>query len=317
MWISTLCGFEAFRPSSCDLMVKPMDASIVIRTKNEAEFIGETLSRVEAQTFDGTHEVIVVDSGSTDETTKIAEGHKAKIIQIAAKEFTYGKALNLGADVAEGRFIVNLSAHALPADKNWLGNLVSEFETSKVAGVYGQQLSSGYMNPFDACRNEGFFGNRRKHFKGDNGRALRDLHFSNCNSAVRREIWKRFKFDEAVAYAEDVLWQRTVISAGYTIVYAPVAAVYHTHPVHLRSAFRNSRNCAGSLASLDGKRRSKSLILYDSAVFLTMLANGLHGNLSYILKNRHFHFLKIAPIYVLAECLGWLVGRIAYRTARA
>ncbi|MDY6836577.1 MAG: glycosyltransferase [Thermodesulfobacteriota bacterium] len=294
-----------------------MDVSVVIRAKNEAEFIGDTLRRVAEQRFDGTHEVIVVDSESSDETPSIAERHKAKVIRIGAQDFTYGKALNLGADAAEGRFIVNLSAHALPADEAWLGNLLCEFEMPEVAGVYGRQLSHGHENPFDACRNESFFGNTKKCFNRENRKALRHVHFSNSNSAVRREIWKQCKFDEDVGYAEDVLWQRAVISAGYTIVYAPSAAVYHTHPLRLQSAFRNSRNCARALASLAGKQRSTLLILYDLAVFLTLMASGLHSNLSYIVKNKHFHFLKTTPTYVLAEGLGWLVGRMGYRIAKS
>ncbi|MDY6912786.1 MAG: glycosyltransferase, partial [Chloroflexota bacterium] len=237
--------------------------------------------------------------------------------RIPGKEFSYGRALNIGAEAAKGRVILNLSAHAVPVDNRWLISLVQEVTSPGVAGVYGRQLSSGNVNPFDACRNESFFGTSANRFNKRNRKALRHIHFSNSNCALRRDVWRQFKFDEDVAYAEDILWQRAVVSAGYTIVYAPAAAVYHTHPVSLQSAFRNSRSCSSAMASVTRKRHSKLLIFYDSAVFLTMILSGLYCNLSYILKNKHFDFLKIAPVYVLTERLGWLVGRISYRMARA
>ena len=52
-----------------------MDVSIVIRTKNEGEFIDKTLAKVEEQDFSGSYEIIVVDSGSTDSTLNIIKDY--------------------------------------------------------------------------------------------------------------------------------------------------------------------------------------------------------------------------------------------------
>ena len=45
--------------------------SIVIRTKNEERFIGQTLSAIFGQEIEPPFEVIVIDSGSTDSTLNI------------------------------------------------------------------------------------------------------------------------------------------------------------------------------------------------------------------------------------------------------
>ena len=45
--------------------------SIVIRTKNEGRFMGQTLSAIFGQEIELPFEVIVIDSGSTDRTLKI------------------------------------------------------------------------------------------------------------------------------------------------------------------------------------------------------------------------------------------------------
>jgi rhamnosyltransferase len=106
-----------------------LDVSIVIRAKNEARFIGETLAAIGRQEGVGQVEVIVVDSGSTDGTQDIVRGYPARLIEIPPETFTYGRALNLGVAAARGGVVVSLSAHSLPAHERWLANLVRNFAT--------------------------------------------------------------------------------------------------------------------------------------------------------------------------------------------
>ena len=65
------------------------------------------------------YEIIIVDSGSTDNTLKIALLYdKVKIVKI--RKYLPGLALNKGIDKAAGDIIVLISAHCIPFDKNWL-----------------------------------------------------------------------------------------------------------------------------------------------------------------------------------------------------
>ena len=50
-----------------------MKASIIIRTYNEQRYLPDLLSSIRAQKTDFQHEVVLVDSGSTDRTVSIAE----------------------------------------------------------------------------------------------------------------------------------------------------------------------------------------------------------------------------------------------------
>jgi rhamnosyltransferase len=290
-----------------------MDVSIIIRTKNEEEFIDATLRRVNEQEFRGSYEIIIVDSDSTDSTLDIVKRYNVKLVQISQEEFTYGGSLNIGASNADGTFIVNLSAHALPNGGEWLTNVITGFEDPNVAGVYGRQLSIGHLNPFEARRNESFFGHERITFNAENKRIVKHVHFSNSNCAIRKEVWQRFKFNDQVPYAEDILWQRDVMRAGFSIVYAPDALVYHTHKVNIYNAYRNSKACAYTLALMDQKRRSIFMLMYDVGVFLSLAPNSILQNIRYVWRNNYGEHLKIAPFYVMSECFGWLVGRIGYR----
>ena len=97
--------------------------SVVIRAKDEGESIGRTLDLLARQSRE--HEVVLVDSGSTDATVEIARGRGVDVIEIPAEEFTYGGALNTGCAAASGEILVALSAHAFQTDSAWLERIVA------------------------------------------------------------------------------------------------------------------------------------------------------------------------------------------------
>ena len=71
--------------------------SVVFRSLNEEKWFGDALDACREQVCeDFTFEIVLVDSGSTDRTLKIAESHDARIIHIKKSEFTFGRSLNLG-----------------------------------------------------------------------------------------------------------------------------------------------------------------------------------------------------------------------------
>jgi len=197
--------------------------SVVIRAKNEARYIGETLAAVQGQHYRD-FEVIVVDSGSTDRTREIADDYGAKVITIAPKEFTYGRALNLGVANSQGQLLASLSAHATPETSDWLGSLVRRFGPPSVAGVYGRHI------PRD---NASFFELLGMQLSGVTSKEPRlqagSARFSNANGATRRDLWELFPFNEDLPGAEDIDWARQMQHMGYLIVYDPAAAVYHSH----------------------------------------------------------------------------------------
>jgi rhamnosyltransferase len=220
--------------------------SVVIRAKNEARFIGETLAAV----FDPAaslrpDRVVVVDSGSTDGTLDIVRDYPTTLIEIPPAEFTYGYALNLGVAQVESEIVATISAHSLPAAPIWLANLVRPFSQPRVAGVYGRQLPRSNATVFE------LLGMRLTGLLSETPRILdRRPLFSNANGAFRRSLWLEHPFDEQVGGAEDIAWVRTMQERGYVIAYEPTAAVYHSHgepPLkHLRRASRDIPTVVGN-----------------------------------------------------------------------
>jgi rhamnosyltransferase len=223
--------------------------SVVIRAKNEARFIGETLAAIFDPAALQPRQVVVVDSGSTDDTVAIVRAYPTTLLQIRPQDFTYGYALNLGVANVDADIVATLSAHSLPVGPEWLRALIEPFAQPRVAGVYGRQLPRSNATVLE------LLGMRLTGVLSDTPRLLdRRPLFSNANGAFRRSLWLEHAFDEDVGGAEDIAWVRTMQERGYLIAYQPGAGVYHSHgePIlkHLRRASRDVPTVVGNVLHL-------------------------------------------------------------------
>ena len=215
------------------------EIGVVIRTHNEAALLPRMLDALMGQT-EQSFEIVLVDSGSTDATVEIARRYdRVRIIEIPKKDFTYGRALNIGiAAVAERvKYVAMLSAHAIPCDENWLSGLVTPMRLDpKVAGVYGKQvpLPEHMSNPvvraqaietYPKCYGEKPTTTNRSYF------------FSNVNAAIASSSWQENGFDEFLPFCEDWHWAIAMIQSGGWIAYHPTAVVYHSHADTFRNYF--------------------------------------------------------------------------------
>ncbi|MCF6308043.1 MAG: glycosyltransferase [Flavobacteriaceae bacterium] len=83
--------------------------SIVMATFNGEEYIGEAIESVLSQTYKN-FEIIIIDDGSTDETSKIINSFKDDRIKYVKKEHNSGIAdsLNIGISLAKGEYIARM-----------------------------------------------------------------------------------------------------------------------------------------------------------------------------------------------------------------
>jgi rhamnosyltransferase len=232
-----------------------MTVSIVLRTKNEAKSLPRMLGLIRRQAYKPKPEIIAVDSGSTDETIGILKGQNdIRVLEIPGKEFTFGRSLNLGIDAASGEVVVALSAHAFPRGKSWLERLLMPFQDPTVAGVYGRQLPHDDACPSVKRDYLEFYTDKPRTQANPDDPA--DHYFSNANGAIRRACWEKRPFDEELPGCEDWDWARAALRLGFKIVYAPDAAVYHSHNERLQDVYRRSyREAAAQGAMYDLRKR--------------------------------------------------------------
>lgn len=215
--------------------------SVVIPVKNGGDEFRRCLDAIVAQRLDTDFEVIVVDSGSTDDTAALAESYGARVHQIPAEHFNHGATRNLGVSLATGDFIAFTSHDAEPVDPDWLQRLVAPLrEDARVAGVYGRQIPHADAKPPERFFLEFLYGPRPKVQRAATREELsmQTTLFSNANSVIRRDVLERFPFASDIIMSEDQEWSRRVLLAGYAIAYEPRAVVRHSHDYTFAEAFR-------------------------------------------------------------------------------
>ncbi len=107
-----------------------MKISVIIPTLQEQSYIGAILSRL--LKVEPSVEVIVVDSGSRDETLKMAQRFTDKVYQISKRGIAAGR--NYGAQKAHGDILVFLDTD-VTFPKTFPEKLVQTFNDSTVVGA--------------------------------------------------------------------------------------------------------------------------------------------------------------------------------------
>jgi glycosyltransferase involved in cell wall biosynthesis len=167
-------------------------------------------------------EIIVVDSGSTDQTLTVAKRYPVKLVNISPSDFSFGRSLNKGCEAATSDFIIIASAHVYPLCKNWIGQLLSAFDDRRIGLVYGKQLGGENTKFSEQQVFERWF--------PDKSTAFQDHPFcNNANAAIRSSLWKQFRYDEDLTGLEDLDFANRILQAGHRIAYQSEAVVVHLH----------------------------------------------------------------------------------------
>lgn len=197
--------------------------SIIIRTLNEAKFLPECLQKIDEQNYGGPIELVVVDSGSTDDTVKIAAVFGAKIVHISKSEFTFGRSLNLGCEVSKGEYLVLLSGHCIPCDENWLQALVNPLIEEISEYSYGRQIPRSSISKFS----EGMV--FRKYYPEQASIPQAGYFCNNANAALVRGTWRSLRFNEKLTGLEDMELAKRLLDSGGKVSYVASSAVEHIH----------------------------------------------------------------------------------------
>ena len=230
--------------------------SIIIRTKNEERWIDHCLSAIATQSIKN-YEIVLVDNNSDDQSVKIARKYTEKIINVT--DFYPGRAINDGIRASSGKFIVIISGHCIPKNNLWLEHLIEPLKndrTGLLAGVYGRQEPLSSSSPLDKRDLTVVFGLDERTQK-------KDSFFHNANSALTREMWDKFPFDEKTPNIEDRLWGSEVIKKGYHIFYTPHASVYHYHGINQGGKIDRAEKIVNIIENLEGPPESLSNLIVN------------------------------------------------------
>jgi rhamnosyltransferase len=225
--------------------------SVVIPTKNGGSLFREVMTALMVQETPWPFEVLVIDSGSRDDTVGIARSFPGvRVMTIEPSEFQHGRTRNVVIAQATGEYIALITQDARPDGNQWMHELVKAIEQDEqIAGVFGRHLAYDSAPIFVHQELEQHFANFQREpvvqlldterYKHDAGYRQQLYFFSDNNALIRRSVWERHPYPE-VDFSEDQAWARRIIEAGFKKAYCHTAVVYHSHTYGLWERFQRS-----------------------------------------------------------------------------
>jgi cellulose synthase/poly-beta-1,6-N-acetylglucosamine synthase-like glycosyltransferase len=192
--------------------------SIIITTLNNEQTIGECLKSIfELNYPKELLEVIVVDGGSKDSTTKIAQNYPAKII---VKQSNAPAAYNYAINHVESEVVGIIDADA-KVEKEWLNKLIAHLKDPQVAGVSGTIETWNSERLLPRCIGYDLK-YRYSRIKGETKRV------ATMNLLLKKHVIKEMGgFNENLPTQYDTELGVRITSKGYKIILEPQAKCYH------------------------------------------------------------------------------------------
>lgn len=215
--------------------------SIIIPTLNRRKVLQEALLSLNGVAYPRDRlEVVVVSDGSTDGTEKMIKNikgelnYKFKFIKERRKGISHTK--NVAIKNSQGEIVISTDDDCL-FEKGWLKKLIKPFD-SLVGAVGGPDRAvqrQGVMAKSIDFAFSSFVGSG-----GIHGRFLKiklgKFYPVGCNTAFSRKVLDKVGlFDENLAPGEDTDLNHRIEKAGFKLIYAPRAFVWHRPRTSLKT----------------------------------------------------------------------------------
>jgi len=203
---------------------RPPMISVVIPAYNTREALSACLDALEQQTVPrDQYEIVVVNDGPVGTTVEDVTDRYGVILLSQPKKGA-AAARNLGAERAQGEILLFTDADCVP-EHNWIEAMAALFADREVVGVCGvvRTRQSCLIPRFIQLEYDYRYRNIARHPRID---------FINTGTAGYRKhvFMESGGFKEDLLGAEDAEFSFRLASAGYKMLFAPQAVVYHQHP---------------------------------------------------------------------------------------
>ena len=219
-------------------MVKKLsDFSVVIRAKNEERWIGYAIQS--ALDHLKKPEIVIVDNNSTDKTLEIVKffaenpnlnnevDNYSKIKIINIKNYSPGRALNLGVKHATKKYILILSAHCIIKNFNEK-NILKDLEKNEC--VFGNQIPVWYGKKITKRYLWSHFSNKK--IKNMYSSLEKRYFLHNALAIYKKNTLKKFPFDENLTSKEDRYWANKMVKKKLNFFYDSDLVAEHQYTLH-------------------------------------------------------------------------------------
>lgn len=215
--------------------------SVIIPVKNGEKTLAELLAMLSIQNV-SVKEILITDSGSTDNSVAIAEKYGAQVFTIDPEDFDHGGTRSFLAKKAKGELLVFFTQDVLPRRKDTLEKIIAPLIKDKnIAASYGRQFPSFDADYFaEGLRNFNYTENSYvNNLESSKELGLKAAFLSNSFSCFRKSHLESIHFFEKnLIFGEDTVAAGKLLLNGYKIAYVAEAGVYHSHNYSIEEEFK-------------------------------------------------------------------------------
>lgn len=215
--------------------------SVIVSVYNGERTIANCLQSLLDQNYPADkYEILVVENGSTDNTTEIVKRYPVTLLHSPVRGLA--RARNYGIERATGEIIAMTDADCI-ADPHWLSGLVEAYQNPCVGGAGGAIKDFVHSNMSWAER---FAAEARPLENYISGSSEFLPHLVGANCSYRRQLIitaGMFNPDIPTYYGEDIEFSwRLQLKTGMNLAYAPNAVINHHHRSTAAGLFKQYRH---------------------------------------------------------------------------
>jgi len=309
-------------------------ASVIIPTRNSGRTIAKCLESVFRLNYPKNRlEIIVTDAFSNDQTRKIAEDFKVKLIDNPKVLSAPGRYIAF--KESRGDVVAFIDSDCI-ADQDWLKNSLKYFDDKKIGCVGGPNITPQDDTSFGKA--VGFVFDQPMFAAGStNARIFKQTKpvetIAFCNTICRREMLNELPpFDSLRVTCVEPEMGKWITDLGYTLLYTPDTFVWHYRRSNIKALlYQMYRYGIGRLQL--GKKDKKFLNLahiiggislpfivavliasymISQAFFVSLFGIGALCVLAYFLlglfRTKSFLVSLYVPVVILTMMIGWSCG---------
>jgi len=218
------------------------DISVIIPTKNAGDEFEINLSMIRNQKINGTIEIVIVDSGSTDNTIAIAQSFGCHIINIKPEEFSHSYARNLGVGSASGKYLFITVQDATLPDEYFFQNMLDKLvnyqldalscaeEPRENCDLFYKVISENHYKYLGVVEKDVLF--HKPSNLNDANEVRKNGQLSDIALLIPKNIMMNYMYRGN--YAEDLDLGIRMVNDGRRVMFTGNLAVVHSH---VRSAY--------------------------------------------------------------------------------
>jgi len=236
------------------------DVSVVIPTRDRVDYLRVALASLAAQDGRATHEVVVVDDGSSDATPEAAAHSGARLVAHPAP-LGLNAARNAGARAAHAPLVAFVDDD-VRVPPGWAAALVAGAARHPSAEAFGGPIRASLEGPAPrSCGRE-----RPPVTTLDLGTADREADLVwGANLAVRSSAFERVGFfpEELSGGGDEEVWLRRLQAEGGRVVYLAAAGLDHRRAgedARLRALMRSAYHRGRQLRAHDRRRQTRPAV---------------------------------------------------------